>query len=295
MISICIPTYNTDCTRLLEALQKQIGKFNEEVDVLVLEDGSKRFVQENADCCKQHGFIYISNGKNMGRVASRVKLAKTSKNHWIVFLDADMLPVTEKFTFNYYNAAAMESHDVFIGGHCYEKKPNIFNLRLRYGKAREETTSDKRNTHPYNNIFFGNMMIKKDVFLSIFSNYTNPVYGEDLFLSAMLKARKIKVLHIDNYSFHLGLEKNHQFLKKIEEAASTVARLYNNEEINLEHSKLIRYYVFFQRYHLKKTIYFTLAILIPAIKKNLIWLGGPLLFIDAYRFYHLLKNIKNEG
>lgn len=274
-------------------MRKQIDEIKYTIDVLLLEDGSCKFTQENEDCCKQNGFIYLSNKTNRGRVESRMKLAKNSKAPWIVFLDADMLPATEKFTLIYYSAASSKSHDVFIGGHRYENKLNMFNLRLRYGKAREEATCENRNKDPFKNIFFGNMMIKKEIFLSIFSTYTNPSYGEDHFLSAMLRAKKLRVLHLDNNTFHLGLEKNYQFLKKTEEATKTITQIHDNMRVNLEYSKLLRYYVFLKRLHLKKTVYFILRILIPVMRKTLVWFGGPLLFIDFYRLHYFLKHKKD--
>ncbi len=291
MISICIPTYNTDCSKLLKILHNQIQDIECNIEVIVLEDGSTTFVHDNANACEKFGFIHVKNKKNLGRAESRVELAKKSNHSWLLFIDADMKPSTDNFILNYYREAINKRpYDVFIGGHCYENLPNIFNLRLRYGKAREEATAEERNKNPFKNIFFGNIMIKKEVFLSIFSSYTNSAYGEDLYLSAMLLERKIKVLHLNNNTFHLGLEKNYQFLKKTEEAAETIAFIHNNKIFNLKHSKLLRYYFFLKRFHLIKPIYFIFKILIPTIRRALIWFGGPLLFIDLYRFHFFLKH-----
>lgn len=293
MISICIPTYNTDCSTLLKVLHNQIQDVEYNIEVIVLEDGSTAFVHDNVNVCEKFGFIHVKNEKNLGRANSRVKLAKKSNHPWLLFIDADMKPSTDNFILNYVRQTINKRpYDVFIGGHCYENLPNIFNLRLRYGKAREEATSEERNKNPFKNIFFGNMMIKKEVFLSIFSSYTNCAYGEDLFLSAMLRERRIKVLHIDNNTFHLGLEKNHQFLKKTEEAAETIAHIHNNKRFNLEYSKLLRYYSFLKRLYLIKPVYFIFKILIPTIRRTLIWFGGPLLFIDLYRLHFFLKHKK---
>ncbi|MGB2184730.1 MAG: glycosyltransferase, partial [Flavobacteriaceae bacterium] len=40
MLSICIPTYNTDCSELLDTLAKQIEQLREVVEVLVCDDFS---------------------------------------------------------------------------------------------------------------------------------------------------------------------------------------------------------------------------------------------------------------
>lgn len=260
-----------------------------------MDDGSNKYNHLNAKNAKRYEAIYLENKKNLGRVKSRMKLALSSKNPWLLFLDADMLPSLDRYILNYYNAISSRSdYDVYIGGHCYINKPSKFSLRLRYGKARECAPSMFRNEYPYRSIFFGNILIKKELFYSIFNSYIDESYGEDHFLASELKTKKSKILHIDNNTIHLGIETNNVFLNKTEQAASTVAKLHGNKKMDLKHSKLILYYTILCKYYLDTVTYYSLHLLAPVLKKSLIWFGRPLLFIDLYRLYWFLKRIKNE-
>lgn len=296
MISICIPTYNTDCSKLLKILHNQIQDIECNIEVIVLEDGSTTFVHNNANACEKFGFIHVKNKKNLGRAESRVELAKKSNHSWLLFIDADMKPSTDNFILNYYREAINKRpYDVIVGGYSYKNIRRMFSLRLRYGKAREEVSSQIRNNKPFRHLFFGNIMIKKDVFMSIFSKYTNPVYGEDLFLSAMLKAKKYTVLHFNNNTIHLGLEKNREFIQKIEYSGFTMATLHSTNELNLNHIKLVQFYEYINRYKLTKLLLFALRFFLPIYKYTLVWLGGPLVIVDLYRLFHFLKTIENEN
>jgi len=296
LISICIPTYNTNCSTLLKILHSQLQGIEYNIEVIVLEDGSKAFTDDNANACNEFGFIHIKNKNNLGRAKSRIELAKKSNHSWLLFIDADMKPSTDNFILNYYREVINKRpYDVIVGGYSYKNIRRMFSLRLRYGKAREEVSSQIRNNKPFRHVFFGNIMMKKDVFLSIFSKYTNPVYGEDLFLSAMLKAKRYTVLHFNNNTIHLGLEKNREFIQKIEYSGFTMATLNKTNGLNMNHIKLVQFYIFINHYKLSKFLLFSLRLFLPILKYTLLWFGGPLVIVDLYRLFYFLKTIENEN
>ena len=103
------------------------------------------------------------------------------------------------------------------------------------------------------------------------------------------------MLHIENNTLHLGIETNNVFLNKTEQAAYTLAKLFRNNKIDLAHNKLLLLYRFLSSYYLVGLAYYFLYVVVPVIKKSLIWFGGPLLFIDMYRLYYFLKSMKNEA
>ena len=76
MLSICIPTYNTDCSELLNILQKQIGKLDKAVEVLVCDDFSNNHLLNNQKACERNGFVFFENKKKLGRILTRIKLVK---------------------------------------------------------------------------------------------------------------------------------------------------------------------------------------------------------------------------
>ncbi len=293
MISICIPAYNTDCTDLLKSLSNQIKSLDPIIEIIVFDDGSTLFDYVNRNECKRHGFTYLHSDLNEGRVKTRMRLARESKHDWILFLDADMLPVADDFISKYYKNIAKDKYEVYTGGHCYKKNNSLFSLRQNYGNAREDIDQGLRNKRPYNHIFFGNMAIKKRLFITIFSNYFDSSYGEDIYLSGMLRKQKVAVLHLKNKTFHLGIESNAAFVSKIEAAASTVARIYCEKKVDKSQSKLISYYDFLTRHKLTSIVYISLVLIRPILKRSLLWFGNPLLFIDLFRLYHFLKKMRN--
>ncbi|MDG1723319.1 MAG: glycosyltransferase [Flavobacteriaceae bacterium] len=293
MISICIPAYNTDCTDLLKSLRNQIDKTDVQIEVLLANDGSSLFDDVNRNECKRHGFTYLHSDLNEGRVKTRMRLAIESKHDWILFLDADMLPAADDFINKYCKSITKDKYEVYVGGHCYKKNNSLFSLRQNYGNAREDIAQGLRNKRPYNHIFFGNIAIKKRLFITIFSTYFDSSYGEDIYLSGILRKQKVAVLHLKNKTFHLGIESNAAFVSKTEAAASTVARLYSEKKIDKSQSKLISYYDFLTRYKLTSLTHIGLVLIRPILKRSLLWFGNPLLFIDLFRLYHFLKKMRN--
>ena len=145
MISICIPTYNTDCTGLLKSLNNQIKSLDTIIEIIVIDDGSTLHQVSNKAACSSMGFIHIENKENLGRVASRKKLAEMSKYQYLLFIDADMIPKNETFLIKYHDFALTKAQVVF-GGYAYErggkqtftdKNTFVFLGRIPEGKMRQ--------------------------------------------------------------------------------------------------------------------------------------------------------------
>ncbi len=289
MLSICIPTYNTDCSELLDILAKQIAQIEETVEVLVCDDFSTDDVRKNQKACERNGFFFFENQSNLGSISTRKKLAKKSCSNWLLFVDADMLPKTDEYLTKYTYFITNNNNDIAIGGSCYANEIKPFNLRLRYGRNREEISAEKRQLNPYNSILFGNVLIKKELFNEVFDDFKDNEYGEDIYLSSFLKSLKKDVVHLPNETYHLGLESNREFIKKIQKAGEMNVRLNSNSTLDLSHLKLVRTYSFLKRYMLNNLMKFVLAITSPLLKTILILLGGPLLFVDLLKLFYFLK------
>lgn len=289
MLSICIPTYNTDCSELLDILAKQIAQLEETVEVLVCDDFSTAYVRNNQEACEQNEFTFLKIKKNLGRISVRKKLAKISRYNWLLFVDADMLPKTDEYVVKYTNFIKSNKADIAIGGCCYlnEKKP--FNLRLRYGRNREEIIAEKRHLNPYNSILFGNVLIKKELFSEVFDDFKDNAYGEDIYLSSSLKSLNKDVAHLPNETYHLGLENNREFVKKIQKSGEMHARLDSNSTLDLSHIKLVRTYYLLKRYKLNIMMKLALTITSPFLKTVLYVFGAPILFVDLLRLFYFLK------
>lgn len=289
MLSICIPTYNTDCSELLDTLAKQIEQLREVVEVLVCDDFSTNYTQENKAFCQRNGFSFFKNKENLGRIETRKKLAEISRFNWLLFVDADVIPKRDDFAKQYVEFIKADKNSLAIGGCSYPDEIKPFNLRLRYGRNREEMSAEKRQLKPYNSVLFGNILMKKRLFQEVFEAFNYSEYGEDIHLSSYLKSSKIDVLHLPNEVYHLGIENNREFLKKIKKSGQMHAKLDSNSTLDLSHIKLVKTGSFLKKYMLHNLMKFALAITSPFLKTVLITFGGPLLFIDLMRLYYFLK------
>ena len=289
MLSICIPVYNTDCSALLNLLAKQIAQLEKTVEVLVCDDFSTNYTQENEAVCQRNGFSFFKNKENLGRIETRKKLISKTIHKWTLFLDADVIPKSNDFVKQYIDFIKADKNSLAIGGCCYPDEIKPFNLRLRYGRNREEMSAEKRQLNPYNLVLFGNVLMKKRLFQEVFEAFNYSEYGEDVYLSSYLKSSKIDVLHLPNKVFHLGIENNREFLKKIKKSGQMQARLDSNSTLDLSHIKLVKTGSFLKKYMLHNLMKFVLAITSPFLKTVLITFGGPLLFVDLMRLYYFLK------
>lgn len=289
MLSICIPTYNTDCSELLDILEEQIAQLEETVEVLVCDDFSTDDVRKNQEACERNGFSFFENQSNLGSISTRIKLAKNSSFNWLLFIDADMLPKTDEYVIKYTNFVTFNNADVAIGGCCYANEIKPFSLRLRYGRNREEISAEKRQLNPYNSILFGNILIKKELFSEVFNDFQDNAYGEDIYLSSSLKSLNKDVVHLPNETYHLGLENNREFVKKIQKSGEMHARLDSNSALDLSHSKLVRTYSLLNRYMLDNLVRLALTISSPFLRTVLYVFGAPMLFVDLLRLFYFLK------
>jgi glycosyltransferase involved in cell wall biosynthesis len=274
---------------LLDLLAKQIAQLEETIEVLVCDDFSTHYVDKNREACERNGFLFFENRNNIGRAETRKKLVSKIRSKWVLFVDADMIPKRDDFISQYLNFVTAGRECTVVGGHCYQKKIKPFNIRLRYGRRREEMSAEKRQLNPYNFILFGNVLIKKELFNEVFDDFNDKAYGEDIYLSSFLKSLNKDVVHLPNETYHLGIENNREFVKKIRKSGEMYARLDSNSTLDLSHIKLVRTYSLLKRNMLHNLMKFALAITSPLLKTVLITFGGPLLFVDLLRLFYFLK------
>ena len=89
MISILIPTYNYNITRLVADLHQQALDTYVDFEIIVIEDGSTLFVEDNKAVNDFEFCRYIILSENIGRSAVRNKLADEAKFGHLLFMDCD--------------------------------------------------------------------------------------------------------------------------------------------------------------------------------------------------------------
>ena len=114
------------------------------------------------------------------------------------------------------------------------------------------------------------MLFSRETFKLINISLKNS-YGLDLAFSGQIEYHKIPFKHIDNYTFHMGIDNNNNFLLKTKNASITIRKLYDQNLINSKQSKLVWTYKLLKKLHLVKIVKLKGKLLSPLIYWMLIY------------------------
>ncbi|GEQ87319.1 glycosyl transferase [Patiriisocius marinistellae] len=295
MISVLIPTYNYDVRELVNNVHKQCVDTGIDFEISIVDDYSTNSLScENNEKLSILSHVnYTKNKENLGRTATRNKLAVEATFEWLLFLDADVLPKDTMFISSYVSAINKE-HECIYGGISYtDRKPNKeLILRWTYGKQREVKTVSQRKKFPFD-VISQNLCIRKSTFLKCNPEKYN-AYGMDILFSYNLKMENIKMLHIDNPIVHHGLEDAVTFLKK---SLNAVESTYNMEKeglISNDARPLQRVYLKLQKGHGLLTFQKSFALVKKQTFKNLHSAKPSMRLLDAFKLSHFIK-LKRNG
>jgi len=233
---------------------------------------------------------------NMGRSKTRELLAEKAKYSYLLFLDADVLPVSTFFLAQYLQHAS--EYSILVGGIRYENEKPESNRYFRwfYGKAREEILVKNRLLKPYDHFMTGNFLIPKSIFLQFPLHDVITGYGhEDTLLGYKFQQAGIPIKHIDNPVFHLGLEENEVFFAKSKEAVSSLLRL-KQLGLNIP-SKLLNGYNLLERIKLVPFCALFYPFFESRFLKQYIFSGNTfsLFFFDISRLLYFCKLSLKRG
>ena len=294
MLSILIPTYNYNTLLLVKTLQQQAIKSKISFEIIVLDDASsdtQSSIENNRINTLEH-CTYIESEKNLGRTATRNILAHKAKFNWLLFLDADVIPLNHDYIETYVKELN-NKHDVISGGIVYETQRPTQNQLLRwvYGKTRESKSAKARNKKPYN-IISANLLITKEVFLKA-NNFETNHYGLDIYFSYKIRELKAKVQHIENPTIHLGLESTAIFLEKSLGAIQTTYTLEKDNKIDLSSRALQIKYKQLKTMGATTLFMFICRGFEKTFIKNLKSKNPSLFFFDLYKLCFYCKLKKN--
>lgn len=228
MLSICIPRYNYNPSRLLRQLREQININKLTAEIIVIDDASTDELPfpEDAD-----QFIQLE--ENIGRSAIRNRFLLYAKYDYLLFLDNDVELNSEKFLLTYSNFLWVKP-PVIYGGRVYPLFPPDTKRKLRWKYGREYECPDNitRIGKPYITFQTNNFVVQKNVLKDFPFDETIREYGyEDLMFSLELKKNNIKIYHIDNPVLNVHLETNEEFLKLTEKAMRNLTVLTKRYKI----------------------------------------------------------------
>jgi len=290
MISILIPTYNYNCFALVEELNNQAKKIEIDYEIIVQDDNSQLYIEENSKINSLVNCSFKINSENLGRTINRQSLAQNSKFELLLFLDSDVFPEKKTFLKDYLDFYNNENV-VCFGGYKYANIPLDASklLRHKYGKEREEKPSKIRNKNPYSYVFSGNMLIEKSTFLNANFSDTINIYGMDIYFSYNLYINAIPVLHIDNAIYHNGLEDNVGFFNKCLESVESRKRYLADKKDISKINSLLRYYLWIKKLKFERIVYWLFLKFEKAMKTLILHKNPNITCLDLYRLGYICK------
>ena len=212
LLSILIPSYMTDPTRLVHAL---LGQMPQETEIVVADDGSPdaKYGRLIASLKDEDKVRVILGKENIGRACIRNLLAREARGKYLLYLDADGMPLSGDFISRYTDHLPTDA--VIVGSIAHEGHYSPHQrLRLRYElSAAKRLITTRLNRHPYQHFRTFNFLIPRNTMLSCPFDETLSIY-EDVFLGKALEEKGVKCLHIDNPLNNEGVESNAVFLQK---------------------------------------------------------------------------------
>ena len=291
MISVLIPVYNNDVNTLVKRVHTQLTAGGVPFEILFLEDGSKvENITANHPLNQLENTVQLVSEKNRGRLNTRNELSDQARFEWLLFIDSDTLPKTQAFIQNYLEAIDDEVEAIF-GGFAYsdEAPDKELLLRWRYGRTFEEKPARKRNRKPYKLIISANFMIQKRVLNSLNLSSETKRYGHDSFFSSRLKQKQVRLKHIDNEVYHLGLESNSKYLKKKEQAARTMFQFYESGQMPIHENSLLQTFTRIKRFGLRPVFSLAFKLLRKPLRLNLTGKNPNVYALQLYRIMYLCK------
>ncbi len=219
MLAVCIPVFNTDVTRLVNELSRQKDQLEYPVEIILIDDGSDvKFKKINEQVKSKVKYILLD--RNIGRSKIRNLFLKYTQSEYLLFIDNDLLIMSDNYISNYISLIEKENNNVVCGGHVYDFYPPSRDklLRWKYGTTKESQPVELRNKHPYRSFMTGNFLIKRKILEEIPFDARVTGYGhEDTLFGFQLKRRGINIKHVHNPVLSKELDDNAEYLRKTEQ------------------------------------------------------------------------------
>ena len=286
MLSILIPVYNYAVIPLVLELHKQCLECEIDFEILCQDDKSNSDLNTKNEIINSlENCSFLVNSTNLGRGKNINSLAEKAQFEWLLIMDCDTFPKENHFIQKYITQVN-KNEKIVYGGIVYknEKPENEKLLRWIYGNGRESLSVEKRNTNPNGNALTSNILIKKNIFiLNKFDKLITKYGYEDLVFLSDLKKKGILIKHIDNPTYHLGLETSQQFLEKTKIALENLKLITETTSIDPCESKLLTIYIFLKRLYLAFLISFLFKKTESKITTNLLSQKLSLFLFDLYK------------
>ena len=286
MLSILIPVYNVDVTKLVKSLFKQCSRHKIRFEILVYDDCSDaKYKAKNKELSSLFGVNYLELKENLGRSKIRNWLVKSAIYERVLFLDSDSKLVGKSYIKDY--LAVIDDADVIVGGRVYSKRPPRAKskyLHWLYGSKKESKLARVRNRDKANYFHTNNFLANRHIFDQVKFNEEIVGYGyEDLAFGHIINKCDMSILHIDNPVEHIGLETNKVFLQKTENAIRNLIE-YEHQGI-LTDTRLQRWAREITALRLRGFVYPRLESRADSLREKLLKNEGKLYHFSLWKLY----------
>ncbi|MBK5269856.1 MAG: glycosyltransferase family 2 protein [Bacteroidia bacterium] len=267
MLSVCIPVFNNDITKLVHDLQLQ---FPAEAEIILIDDCSDDSFKTQYRNLQNEKIRVVLLNENIGRARIRNLFLKFAQYDNLLFLDSDSMIVQSDFLKKYIKCI-QNNYAVVCGGRIYSTKieDKKYLLHWKYGVTRESKTEGVRNLQPYRSFMTNNFMIQKKVFQQIHFNDKLTGYGhEDTLIGFELMKAGIRIEHINNPVLHGQLETNKEFLEKTKSSISNlllILKEVDNDPDFINNVSLLKTFFHFRKKGLYPILYILSPLFIPIV------------------------------
>lgn len=228
-LSVLIPYYRDDPAELLSSLTRQIGT-KSDIEILLYDDGTGD-VDLNARLCavvKAAGApVHLLIAKhNQGRAFARNCLTEHARADWVLFLDADMRPVTDHFLEDYHKLIKAEAADIIFGG--FEVPSAVEDPQRELHRAFSEIsdclTLQARQDRGPQYVCSSNLCVRKTVLDTEGFDPKFTGWGWEDSEWAARTAARFSLIHADIPALHLGLETTDTLLRRFKDSGPNYLR-----------------------------------------------------------------------
>lgn len=300
MLSVCIPVYNFNVTKLTQELHNQLSKSSIDFEILLFDDFSAvHYKVVNRRLSELDHVVYEEMPGNLGRSKIRNVLANKAKFDYLLFLDSDSKIATTDFISRYLSMCNNEKLIVY-GGRKYGDRPEDSNhfLQWYYSVHKNGAPAGDRTLKPHHAFCTNNFLISKKLLIeNHFESELIKGWGhEDTLFAYMLKQKGINIIHINNPIIHQGYVTNETFIKQMDQGLTNLARIYLSGKYpdlvnDFRTTRVIRQ---LEKLGLLPLFQFIYGLIERPVYKNING-GKPKLFLfDVYKLGNLSRAIHRE-
>lgn len=231
-LSVLIPYYRDNPGDLLRSLLAQTGS-EKTVEILLYDDGTgdaelNTQVSAMVKDAASPVLLLIASG-NRGRAFARNTLQSHARADWVLFLDADMRPVTPHFVEDYLALIEAEVADIIFGGFKVpqDTKDPERELHRAFSETSDCLTLEDRQRHGPQYVCSSNLCVKKTVLDAEPFDPEFSGWGWEDSEWAARAGQAFSLVHADIPALHLGLETTDTLLRRFKDSGPNYQRFTN--------------------------------------------------------------------